>query len=110
MGWYPCGGTGPPTARARFTFAWAAMLSLLGTGEHKPSVRVNPGAGARDLPCGMSTTVGELSATIESIAPPGYAEPWDNVGLLVGDPAAAVNGPGGLTLDLPPGGSTSASA
>lgn len=50
----------------------------------------------------MSTTVGDLSATIESIAPPGYAEPWDNVGLLVGDPAAAVNGPVVLTLDLTP--------
>ncbi len=33
----------------------------------------------------------EIAAALETIAPCRYAEPWDNVGLLVGDPAAAVS-------------------
>lgn len=32
----------------------------------------------------------DLVATLEAIAPTRYAEPWDNVGLLVGDPDARV--------------------
>ncbi len=33
-------------------------------------------------------TVAGLCAVIEEMAPPGLAEPWDNVGLLLGDPQA----------------------
>jgi len=36
------------------------------------------------------TTVGTVAAYIEELAPPHWAESWDNVGLQVGDPAAAV--------------------
>ena len=32
-----------------------------------------------------------IIATLEKIAPPQFAEPWDNVGLLVGDAAADVS-------------------
>jgi dinuclear metal center YbgI/SA1388 family protein len=32
-------------------------------------------------------TVADLAAALEAIAPTRHAEPWDNVGLLVGDPA-----------------------
>ncbi|HEU4406941.1 MAG TPA: Nif3-like dinuclear metal center hexameric protein [Polyangiaceae bacterium] len=32
--------------------------------------------------------VADLVDALEAIAPPRFAEPWDNVGLLVGDPAA----------------------
>lgn len=35
-------------------------------------------------------TVGDLVAAMERLAPPAYAETWDNVGLLVGDRAAPV--------------------
>jgi dinuclear metal center YbgI/SA1388 family protein len=34
----------------------------------------------------------ELTAVLDSIAPLRYAEPWDNVGLLAGDPAQTVSG------------------
>lgn len=34
--------------------------------------------------------VADLVAILESVAPTRYAEPWDNVGLLVGDPSATV--------------------
>ncbi len=37
------------------------------------------------------TTVADLLAWIERFAPPSLAEPWDNVGLLWGDPAATVD-------------------
>ncbi|MEW8979442.1 MAG: Nif3-like dinuclear metal center hexameric protein [Symbiobacterium sp.] len=36
------------------------------------------------------TTVGAIAAYIEELAPPAWAESWDNVGLQVGDPAAPV--------------------
>jgi dinuclear metal center YbgI/SA1388 family protein len=36
------------------------------------------------------TTVGHVAGFLDEIAPPRLAEPWDNVGLLLGDPAAAV--------------------
>lgn len=36
----------------------------------------------------MTTTVGKIAAYIEELAPPEWAEQWDNVGLQVGDPAA----------------------
>ncbi len=36
----------------------------------------------------MTTTIGHLVTAFEQIAPPRLAESWDNVGLLVGDPAA----------------------
>ncbi|WP_394822559.1 Nif3-like dinuclear metal center hexameric protein [Pendulispora albinea] len=35
--------------------------------------------------------VGEIVAILEAIAPTRFAEPWDNVGLLVGDPDAPVS-------------------
>jgi len=47
-------------------------------------------------------TVFELSAAMETIAPLSLAEEWDNVGLLVGDPAAAITGPVVITIDLTP--------
>jgi dinuclear metal center YbgI/SA1388 family protein len=34
--------------------------------------------------------LGEISRALQSIAPVEHAEPWDNVGLLVGDPASDV--------------------
>lgn len=46
-------------------------------------------------------TVGELVATLETIAPTHAAEPWDNVGLLVGDRAAGVSH-ALLTIDYTP--------
>jgi dinuclear metal center YbgI/SA1388 family protein len=46
--------------------------------------------------------VGDLAATLESIAPLSLAEAWDNVGLLVGDPERALEGPALLTIDLTP--------
>lgn len=44
--------------------------------------------------------VQNLIEAMERIAPARYAEPWDNVGLLVGDPEAALKGPVVLTIDL----------
>lgn len=38
----------------------------------------------------MAVTLGELVQQIERLAPPRYAEPWDNVGLQVGDPCAEI--------------------
>lgn len=38
----------------------------------------------------MSTTVGTFIRAMESIAPPSLAEPWDNTGLILGDPDRAV--------------------
>jgi len=35
---------------------------------------------------GGGPTVAELAAVLDRIAPPALAEPWDNVGVLVGDP------------------------
>lgn len=37
---------------------------------------------------------------LERIAPLRYAEPWDNVGLLIGSPSAKFSGPFLLTVDL----------
>lgn len=48
----------------------------------------------------MSGTGAELVAAIERLAPPPLAESWDNVGLLAGDRAAAIEGPVLLTIDL----------
>ena len=47
-------------------------------------------------------TIADLVRALESIAPPELAEAWDNVGLLVGDPAAGVAGEGPVlaTIDL----------
>ena len=36
----------------------------------------------------MTTTIADAVALLEAIAPPELAEEWDNIGLLVGDPAA----------------------
>ncbi|HYD02148.1 MAG TPA: Nif3-like dinuclear metal center hexameric protein [Phycisphaerales bacterium] len=47
-------------------------------------------------------TVADLAAAMESIAPLALAEEWDNVGLLVGDASARVNGPVVITIDLTP--------
>ncbi len=44
--------------------------------------------------------VSDLVETLEGIAPVWLAEPWDNVGLLVGWPGRAVQGPVLLTIDL----------
>jgi dinuclear metal center YbgI/SA1388 family protein len=44
--------------------------------------------------------VRDLARAMESIAPLSYAEPWDNVGLLVGSDSAALKGPILLTTDL----------
>ncbi len=38
----------------------------------------------------MNTTVADVAAWLEGFAPSRLAEPWDNVGLLWGDPAAGV--------------------
>ena len=42
----------------------------------------------------------DLIDAIERLAPPGLAEPWDNVGLLLGDRRAGLTGPTLLTIDL----------
>lgn len=47
-------------------------------------------------------TIGELVSALERIAPRRLAEPWDNAGLIIGDPAGAVAGPVLLTIDLTP--------
>lgn len=44
--------------------------------------------------------VRDLMSAMERIAPLELAEPWDNVGLLVGDPDASVVGAVVLTIDL----------
>ena len=41
-----------------------------------------------------------LFAVLENIAPLSLAESWDNVGLLVGEPAGDMGGPALLTIDL----------
>lgn len=46
--------------------------------------------------------VADLVRAMESLAPPRYAEAWDNVGLLVGEPARPLTGPVLLTIDLSP--------
>ncbi|MGP1309878.1 MAG: Nif3-like dinuclear metal center hexameric protein [Phycisphaerales bacterium] len=46
--------------------------------------------------------VADLIAAIDALAPPALAEPWDNVGLLVGDPERDLEGPALLTIDLTP--------
>ena len=50
----------------------------------------------------MSRTVADLVRAMDAIAPPRLAESWDNVGLLLGDPARALDGPALLTIDLTP--------
>lgn len=47
-----------------------------------------------------SRTVADLVAAIESIAPAHLAEPWDNVGLLIGASDQPLRGPVLLTIDL----------
>ncbi len=42
----------------------------------------------------------DLIDAVESIAPRRLAEPWDNTGLLVGDPASPIDGPVLLCIDL----------
>ncbi len=37
------------------------------------------------------TTVGKIAAYVEELAPPEWAEQWDNVGLQVGEPGAPAN-------------------
>ena len=44
--------------------------------------------------------VSDLVRSIESIAPAALAEPWDNVGLLVGRSDLPLSGPALLTIDL----------
>lgn len=45
-------------------------------------------------------TIAQLIEAIESFAPPALAEPWDNVGLLMGSPTRELSGPVLLTIDL----------
>lgn len=45
-------------------------------------------------------TVERIVHAMETLAPPILAEPWDNVGLLLGSPNRALNGPVLLTIDL----------
>lgn len=40
----------------------------------------------------MGTTVGDILAGLEQLAPPALAESWDNIGLLVGDAGRPVTG------------------
>ncbi|MBX3386979.1 MAG: Nif3-like dinuclear metal center hexameric protein [Phycisphaeraceae bacterium] len=47
-----------------------------------------------------SQTIADLVVAIEAIAPPTLAEPWDNVGLLIGTPDRPLTGPVLLTIDL----------
>lgn len=44
--------------------------------------------------------VADLCRAMETIAPPPYAEDWDNVGLLIGDEQRQLTGPVLLTIDL----------
>ncbi len=46
--------------------------------------------------------VADLVKAMESLADPAFAEEWDNVGLIVGDPARAVGGPMLVTVDFRP--------
>ncbi len=48
----------------------------------------------------MHTTVQHLIDAMETVAPLRLAEPWDNVGLLMGDPSRVLRGPVLLTIDL----------
>lgn len=48
----------------------------------------------------MSLHIHHLADAIDAIAPARLAETWDNVGVLVGDPASALRGPVMLTIDL----------
>lgn len=48
----------------------------------------------------MAHTVADLLGALDRIAPLALAEEWDNVGLIAGDPAAAMRGPVVLTIDL----------
>lgn len=45
-------------------------------------------------------TVADLVSALGRIAPLSLAESWDNVGLILGDPTAALAGPALLTIDL----------
>ncbi|MFM9957959.1 MAG: Nif3-like dinuclear metal center hexameric protein [Phycisphaerales bacterium] len=45
-------------------------------------------------------SIADLVAAMEAIAPPRLAEGWDNVGLLLGDSGATLDGPALLTIDL----------
>ena len=47
-------------------------------------------------------TVADLARAMEAIAPTRFAEPWDNVGLLLGDPDADLAGGVLLAIDLTP--------
>jgi dinuclear metal center YbgI/SA1388 family protein len=44
--------------------------------------------------------IADLAQAVETIAPLELAEPWDNVGLILGDPDAELSGPVVLTIDL----------
>lgn len=46
--------------------------------------------------------ISQLIEALEAIAPPRLAEPWDNVGLIVGDRSRDLRGPALLTIDLTP--------
>src|SRR5438046_10764619 len=50
---------------------------------------------------GIAVQVQELINAMEQIAPTRFAEAWDNVGLLVGDPQQSING-AMLTIDYMP--------
>ncbi len=48
----------------------------------------------------MALQVSDLVSAMESIAPTSCAEPWDNVGLLIGRDEDELRGPALLTIDL----------
>src|SRR5262245_37123067 len=92
MGWKPARGPGDgmggPTESARLILAcagrtsWSAMRH--GTKSSYPHLR-------SDMPL-----VRQLIDAMERVSPTRFAEPWDNVGLLVGDPDQEL--PGGVLL------------
>ena len=47
-------------------------------------------------------TVADLTADLDAFAPQGLAAEWDNVGLLLGDPAATVQRVLTCAAEVPP--------
>lgn len=66
-----------------------------GVGAGSGGVGVGVGVGVQ-----WGMLIRDLVAALDRIAPFRFAEPWDNVGLLLGDPADALGGPVLLTIDL----------
>ena len=62
----------------------AGLVDHPGRGQHGP----RPLAAVEER---MSATVASLAADLDAFRPPGLAAEWDNVGLLLGEPATAVD-------------------